>query len=441
MKLPIEDLSVSRDGVQSRRRFLRQLGIAAGAGTGICQLGWRDLVMARAEELRRSGKSIILLWMDGGPSQYDTFNPKIGSKYQGPATAIETAVPGMQFADFWPETAKVADRLAVIRSMRTSEAEHDRAIMLVRTGYPPNPAVRYPTFGSLVARDREDPTFDFPAFVRIGKPRIKTRDVDAGIVGVQYNSFNVDRAGELPPNVQPRVEQAVMKRRLALTDRFDSEFAAAGAASAVNEKRAIYDRTARFVMSPRLGTFNLDAESPTLRDAYGRTNFGQGCLLARKLVEQGVSFVEVISSGDRNDAGWDTHNNGFRDQPYLCAEADPALATLVVDLEQRGMLDNTLVLWMGEFGRTPKLKADGGRDHYSKGWPVVMAGGGIRGGQVIGATDPDGVDVTDRAIGIPDLFCSLCQVVGLNPQEEYVTSDGRPIKLVDGGEPIRELFG
>ncbi|MBI1345593.1 DUF1501 domain-containing protein [bacterium] len=440
MLRPILDLSVSRHGIQSRRGFLKQLSGGLTAA-GVMTLGWRDLMMAQAAELQKQGKSMILLWMDGGPSQFDTFNPKIGSPNQGPATAIDTAVPGLQFADFWPETAKIADRLAVIRSMRTSEAEHDRAITLVRTGYPPNPALRYPTFGSLIARDRENPEFEFPSFVRIGKPRIKTRDVDAGVLGVQYNSFNIDQAGKLPDDVRPRVAEDVLRRRLSLTERFDAEFAAVGAVAAVNEKRSVYDRTSRFVLSPRLNTFQLDNEPDPLRDAYGRTNFGQGCLLARRLVEQGVSFVEVISSGDRNDAGWDTHNNGFRDQPYLCAEVDPALSTLVLDLEERGMLENTLVVWMGEFGRTPKIKADGGRDHYSKGWPVVLAGGGVNAGQVIGATDADGVDVTDRPIGIQDLFVSLCQTMGLDPHEEYVTSDGRPIKLVDGGEAISELFG
>jgi hypothetical protein len=436
----ILDIAVNRHGVHSRRGFLRQLA-AGGAAAGVLSLGWHDLLMVQAAELRKRGKAMILLWMDGGPSQYDTFSPKIGSKYQGPATAIDTVVPGMQFADFWPETARIADRLAVIRSMRTSEAEHDRAIMLVRTGYPPNPAVRYPTFGSVIARDREDPEFDFPAFVRIGKPRIKTRDVDAGILGVTYSSFNIDDAGTLPPNVRPVVTEDVLRRRLALSDRFDAEFATAGAVPAVTEKKSIYDRTARFVLSPRLNTFDLESESPTVRDSYGHTNFGQGCLLARRLVEQGVSFVEVISQGGRNDAGWDTHNNGFRDQPYLCAEADPALATLVLDLEQRGMLNDTLVVWMGEFGRTPKIKADGGRDHYSKGWPVVLAGGGVRGGQIIGETDADGIDVSNRPVGISDLFVSFCKVMGLDPAEEYVTPDGRPIKLVSGGEVVHELFG
>jgi uncharacterized protein (DUF1501 family) len=439
MLRPLLDLSVTRHGVQSRRGFLRDL--AAGCAAGTLALAWRDLLQAQAAELRKRGKALILLWMDGGPSQYDTFSPKIGSKYQGPSTAIDTVVPGIQFADFWPETAQIANRLAVIRSMRTAEAEHDRAITLIRTGYPPNPALRFPTFGSIVAKEREDVEFDFPAFVRIGKPRIKTRDVDAGVLGVRYASFNVDESTVLPPNVRPLVSEPVLRRRLSLADKFDSEFSAAGAAREVAEKKSVYDRTARFVLSPRLSTFDLDEEPDGLRDRYGRTNFGQGCLLARRLVEQGVSFVEVISTGDRNDAGWDTHNNGFRDQPYLCAEVDPAYSTLILDLEQRGMLENTLVVWMGEFGRTPKIKPDGGRDHYSKGWPVVLAGGGVRGGQVIGETDPDGLDVVDRPLGIADLCRSFCRILDIDPDKEYVTSDGRPIKLVDGGKIVNELFG
>lgn len=439
MLTPLLDLTVDRTGRTGRRDFLARLagGLAAGAVT----LGWRDYLVAQADELRRQGKSIILLWMDGGPSQFDTFNPKVGSPNQGPARAISTNVAGIEFADFWPQTAMMMDKLALIRSMRTPEAEHDRAITHVRTGYPPTPALRYPTFGSLVARDRESLGSELPAFVRIGKPRIKTRDVDAGVLGVKYSSFNIDQAGTLPENVRPVVSPDVLRRRLALADRIDSQFSSAGGAKEVADKKSIYDRTARFVLSPRLETFDLEREPAALRDAYGRTNFGQGCLLARRLVEQGVSFVEVISTGDRNDAGWDTHNNGFRDTPYLAAEVDPAYSTLLADLADRGLLENTLVVWMGEFGRTPKIKPDGGRDHYAKGWPVVLAGAGVRGGQVIGATDPDGIDVTDRPISVADLCQTFCHVLGMKPDEEYRTSDNRPIKLVEGGAVIRELFG
>ncbi len=438
MLTPLLDIAVNRQGYLGRREFMANL--AGGAAVGALTLGWRDMLVAQAAELRKQGKSIILLWMDGGPSQFDTFNPKVGSPNQGPARAISTSVAGIEFADFWPQTAMMMDKLALVRSMRTPEAEHDRAITHVRTGYPPTPALRYPTFGSLVARDREDLSFDLPAFVRIGKPRIKNRDVDAGVLGVRYSSFNVETAGSLPPNVRPVVEADTLRRRLALADKFDSQFAAAGAAKEVADKKSIYDRTARFVLSPRLETFDLDREPAALRDAYGRTNFGQGCLLARRLIETGVSFVEIISTGDRNDAGWDTHNNGFRDTPYLAAEVDPAYSTLLQDLDQRGMLNDTLVIWMGEFGRTPKIKPDGGRDHYSKGWPMIFSGAGVRGGQVIGATDADGIDVIDRPIGVADLCLTLCHIMGMKPDDEYRTTDNRPIKLVEGGKLIHELF-
>jgi hypothetical protein len=438
MLQPIVDVGMSRDGVVSRRGFLKHL--AGGAAAGVLTLGWRDLMLARAAELRKQGKSMILLWMDGGPSQFETFNPKVGSPNQGPAKAIPTNVAGVQFADFWPKTAQVMDKIALIRSMKSREAEHDRAIALVRTGYPPLAAIRYPTFGSVVAMRREDADFELPAFVRIGKPRIATRDADAGVLGVRYASFNIDEAGQMPPNALPAVPPEVLKRRLALSDRLDAEFAAGGGQLAVAEKKDVYDRTSKFVLSPRMGVFDLSREPAKLRDAYGPTSFGQGCLLARRLIEQGISFVEVISHGGRNDAGWDTHNNGFRDQPNLCAEVDPAYSTLLRDLADRGLLDNTLVVWMGEFGRTPKLKADGGRDHYATGWLAALSGGGVKMGQVIGATDKDGVDVKDRPVSVQDLFVTFCQVLGFDPRSKYHTADGRPIHLVEGGTAIGELF-
>ena len=192
--------------------------------------------------------------------------------------------------------------------------------------------------------------------------------------------------------------------------------------------------------SPKLSVFDLSEESDILRDEYGRTTFGQGCLLARRLVERKVNFVEVFSTGGRNDAGWDTHGNGFRDTPNLCAESDPGFAALLRDLEDRGMLEDTLVVWMGEFGRTPKIKKDGGRDHYATGWIAGLAGAGVKVGQVIGATDKDGVKVTDRPIGSSDLFRTFCKIQNLDPDHEYVTPDEQPLKLVKGGELIEELL-
>lgn len=433
-------LGMTGEGVVNRRAFLGQL-TAAGLGAGAAlTVGWRDLLAAQAEWLRQRGKAMILLWMDGGPSQFETFNPKPGSKNQGPAQTIGTKLPGVQFAEYWPQVAQVADKIAFIRSMNSGEADHFRAIKLVRTGYPINPTLAYPTWGAVVAEQRKDFETDLPAFVRIGKPRIKTRDVDAGVLGAKYDALAIDEPGELPPNVIPAVPSSVLQRRLALVDELDAEFAKAGAKQLVENKKGVYDQTRRFVLSPKVNVFELAGEPDQLRDAYGRTTFGQGCLLARRLVEQGVSFVEVFSTGSRNDQGWDTHKTGFADTPPLCAEADPGFATLVTDLEARGLLDDTLVVWMGEFGRTPKLKKDGGRDHYAKGWCAALAGGGVSGGQIIGATDKDGVEVTDRPIAVQDLFVSFCHVLGFDPHAEYYTPEDQPLHLVKGGKRIDELF-
>ncbi len=434
-------IDVRSDGSVSRRGFLRQLGGIAGVA-GMISFGWRDRLLAQAAELQKSGKSMILLWMDGGPSQFETFNPKPMSKYQGPAKSIATSVPGVPIAEYWPKTAQVMDKIALIQSMSGGPTEHDLAIRYVRTGYKFTPSVEHPTWGSMVAKHRDDPNFDLPAFVRIGKARYDypSRNPSAGVLGVTYNPLRVQEPGELPADVTPQVPTAVFKRRFALAQQLDQQFASSGTEALVKAKHDIYDRAARFALSPRLGAFDLSRERDSLRDAYGRTSFGQGCLLARRMIEQGVSFVEVLSAEDTQ--GWDTHRgSAFASNKKLCGIVDPAYATLLRDLADRGMLENTLVVWMGEFGRTPSFKEQGGgRDHYSKAWLAALAGAGVRGGQVIGSTDADGVEITNRPVTIPDLMTTYCSVLGLDPTEEYYTPDDRPLKTVDGGAVVSELF-
>jgi hypothetical protein len=438
MQRTIINATTSAHGVTSRRGFLSQLGVAAGAGA--MTLSWRVMLMARAKEMQKNGKRMILLWMDGGPSQFETFNPKIGSKFQGPAKAIKSNVAGIDVAEYWPQTAQVMDKIALIRSMKSAERDHFRAIKLVRTGYPINPTIPYPTWGAVVARDRYNPDFDLPAFVRIGKPRIKTRDVNAGVLGARFDSFKIDQPGKLPDDVNPTVSPDILRRRLALAAQLDEQFAQAGSARAAREQREIYDRTSRFVLSPLLGAFDLSKEPEKLRDAYGRNEFGQGCLLARRLIESGVSFIEVINGGSASDQGWDTHKRGFKETPILADETDSGYAMLLTDLADRGLLDDTLVVWMGEFCRTPKFGPDGGRDHYSDGWITCLSGGGVKMGQVIGATDDEGVKVSDRPVGVSDLFVTFCHILGMNPHDEYITDQDQPLKLVEGGELIHELF-
>jgi hypothetical protein len=433
---PYLDVHTTGEGV-NRRALLKQLVVGS---TGLAALNWRQVLAAQASELKKHGKRMILLWMDGGPSQFETFNPKVGSPNQGPVKAIPSALSGVHVGEHWPETAKVMDKIALIRSMSTRESDHFRAIKLMRTGYKINPTIAYPTWGSIVSMTRYDQQAEIPAYVRVGKPRIKTRDVNSGILGPRHASFNVDEPGKYPANVRPTVSAEVMRRRLALAQSLDQQFAAAGGGSSVREKREIYERTSRFVLSKHLDVFDLSKETDKLRDAYGRSSFGQGCLLARRLIETGVHFVEVFSWGSLNDQGWDTHKRGFAENPLLANETDAGYATLLRDLQERGLLEDTLVVWMGEFGRTPKFKKDGGRDHYAKGWNLGISGAGVKVGQVIGATDKNGVEVTDRPIGVADLFVSFCKVLGIDPHDEYHTDADQPHQFVKGGKLINELF-
>jgi hypothetical protein len=416
----------------TRRDLLRLLPAAGLTGS---VLGWGDVVAARAPEIRRRGKACILLWMQGGPSQFETFSPLEGHRNGGGTKAIATGVPGIRFAEHWPETARVADRLAVIRSMTSKEGSHPRASYFLHTGYLPNPSARHPTLGSIVASElakaRGGEAGDLPPVVRIGGRG--RNDSGAGLLGMQWEPFELRDAAQNPANTTPQVATDRHLRRLDLMDALGAGFAADLPEEAAAH-RSLYRRATRMILSAGMEAFDLDAEPEAVRDDYGRGAFAQGCLLARRLVEAGVSFVEVVSNG------WDTHQDNFTKVAELAGEVDRPLAALVRDLDRRGMLDDTLVIWMGEFGRTPQVNPRGGRDHFPRAFNALLAGGGVRGGQVVGRTDPAGVEVTDRPVTVPDLFATFCRSLGIDPAVENIAPTGRPIKLVDGGGPVAELF-
>jgi uncharacterized protein (DUF1501 family) len=260
--------------------------------------------------------------------------------------------------------------------------------------------------------------------------------VGSGFLGMSVAPFVVNDPQRMPTNVElPRgVSAPRFARRLNLLKDLEQDFSDAGAAQRVSDHQAIYAGAAQMVLSPRLKAFDLGDEKEEIRDRYGRNAFGQGCLLARRLVEAGVTFVEVGSNG------WDTHDDNFNRVQRLSGIVDPAFAALVGDLKDRGMLEKTLVIWMGEFGRTPRINGRTGRDHYPRAFNVALAGGGVRGGQVIGATARDGMSVQDRPVTVPDLFCSFYHALKINPRKENMSGLGRPIKLVDGGQVVKELF-
>lgn len=435
--MPIESsivqVGMSGQGVVSRRGFLRTLGWgAAGLACGaLAPVSFTDLMALQAEELRRRGMACILLWMAGGPSQLETFDPKPGTKHGGETKAVETAVPGISIAQGWEQTAKVMKEIALVRSMTNKEGNHQRASYQLHTGYVPTATLKHPHIGCSVAAELGDPKDALPHIVSIGGPTF-----GAGFLGAALEPFVVQNVEQPPANTQPRVPVARFTRRLGLLNRLETAgFGQAGGFDRVRDHQALYEQTARMVLSPAMKAFQLDSESDKTRDDFGRNPFGQGCLLARRLVEAGVTFVEVRMNG------WDTHQNNNERVGKLAAQVDPAFAALIRDLKERGMLGKTLVLWMGEFGRTPKINGNAGRDHFPRVFNVALAGGGVKGGQVIGASSAEGTEVTDQPVTVPDLMASLCHALKVNAAKEVDTPTGRPIKVVDGGKVVSDLFG
>ncbi len=421
-------VAVNKHRVIRRRDFLRSVA-ATGAAAGAVR--WSDMLALHAAELRKQEKACILLWQAGAPSQFETFDPKPDHDNGGGTRAISTAVPGIQVAHKLPKTAEVMDKICLIRSMNSREGAHARASYLMHTGYLPTASVKYPTLGSTAASHLADPDFDLPSFVRVGGTR---GGADAGLLGVEFNPFVLNDATRPPDNTAIATSSGRYRRRLGLLGRLDEEYAARGARQEVVNQGKLYDKAAKMVLSPRMDAFDIQRETDATRATYGDSPFAAGCLLARRLVEAGVTFVEVTSNG------WDTHFDNDERTTELCASIDQPYAALLRDLEGRGMLANTLVVLMGEFGRTPKINARNGRDHYPRAFSAALAGGGVRGGQVIGGTSPDGANIEDRPVAVPDMLRTICHSLGIDADHENMSSIGRPIKVVDGGEVVTEAF-
>ena len=433
------------------RRQLFQLG-AAGAACGLSS-SWLGALAADAAKDPKRRKSCILLWMSGGPSQVDTFDPKPGHENNGPGKPIQTAVPGILLGEHLPGVAKEVKDLAIIRGMSTKEGDHGRATYHLRTGYLPQEPVRYPALGALVAKELEDDSAELPGFVSIAPARaFSPQAFGSGFLGPKYAPLIVGERGnarrpfrvdalDLPAGIG----RARADERLELMHALGDDFQATRPGVSPASHRDAYARAVRMMRSPAAKAFELDEEPDAVRDAYGRNPFGQGCLLARRLVERGVPFVEVTLSsvdGRNNQLGWDTHAQNFDAVKGLCGVLDAGWATLMHDLRARNLLDSTLIVWMGEFGRTPKINETAGRDHFPNAWSTVLAGGGLRGGQVVGDTGADGMEVRDRPVAVPDLLATVVQGLGLDPMTQNVAESGRPIRLVDPkAKPIAGIFG
>jgi uncharacterized protein (DUF1501 family) len=422
------------------RRDLVRISIASAFGVAACP--WLPRLAEAAG--KKPAKACIVLWMSGGPSQTDTWDLKPGHKNGGPSKETATAVPGLRFSEHLKKLAAAAKDLGIIRGMTTKEGEHGRATQLLHTGQLPSPVVAYPALGSMLAKEIGDPEHDLPSYITIspggGGPMA---DIGAGFLGPLYAPMAVSGISD-NPNARANLtidylksEKPVaasdqeMRRQLLAELQGDFEKKHGGAATKAHA--ASYRKAQKMIDTEARGGFRLDEEPAKLRDAYGRNRFGQGCLLARRLVERGVSFVEVALDG------WDTHQNNFEMVKNLSEMVDPAFSTLLTDLKDRSMLANTLVVWMGEFGRTPLINNNSGRDHFPVAWSTVLAGAGVKGGQAVGSTGKDGVAVVERPVGAADFLATVIKAVGVDPAKENQTWEGRPIPLVKGGKALEEL--
>jgi hypothetical protein len=334
------------------------------------------------------------------------------------------------------------EHMAILRSMSTREGDHARAMLNLRTGYAPGGPVRYPTLGSVLSKELGSGDAEIPNYVSISSNRSPSPGAfGPGFLGPRHAPLEVGASGNIrdtnltvtnlaaPESIGE--EQQDARRRLWLLS--EAEFNMTRPGLTAQSHSEAYLAAQRLMRSKAHGAFELDQEPPRLREVYGRNQFGQGCLLARRLVERGVPFVEVALAGIEGNPvlAWDTHTNNFENVRRLCDVLDAAWATLLADLHQRGLLASTLVVWMGEFGRTPQINRNQGRDHYPQAWSTVLCGGGIRGGQAIGGTGSDGMQVRDRPIRVADLVATICRALGVDPMAQNVSNVGRPIRLAD----------
>jgi hypothetical protein len=420
---------------------------------------WMPLLAAETATDPQRKRSCILLWMNGGPSQIDTFDLKPGHANGGQFNEIDTAVPGIRISEHLPKIAAWTKRMAIIRSMSTREGDHSRATHLMRTGYVPQGPIQYPTLGSLLSKELGREGAELPNFVSILSQRfLSPAAYGPGFLGSQYSPMlvgsnvaqnvngmvDVDRALQVENLRLPkRISPPQRDRRLGLLREVERGFQTDRPELPIVSHAAAYDQAVRLMKSDAADAFGFGGEPESLRERYGKSPFGQGCLLARRLIERGVPFVDVTLSNVQADgrfANWDSHQDNFRSVKKLSEVLDTAWSALLDDLESRGLLDTTLVVWMGEFGRTPTINQLGGRDHFPLAWSSVLSGGGIQGGQVIGKTREDGMLVTDRPVTESDLLGTICLALGLNPEVQNISNVGRPIRLVDPkASPLKEI--
>ena len=412
----------------TRRNFIRlSFGATAALATKFA-LPWP----IRAQEAAGKAKSVILLWMAGAPSQLDTFDLKPGTETGGPFKAIDTNVRGIQICEHFDRLARRMDRVSLIRTVHSKDPNHDTARYLLHTAHRREPTVDYPHVGCMIAQELGVRAAGLPGCITMGGDP----GAGAGYLKPEAAPFLIEKIDQPLEDIAlpPGVNRWRLEDREKLLEAQAKKFLEAHHEAAAEHHRKAYERALALMRSEHIKAFDVEREPEETRRAYGETSFGRACLMARRLVEAGVRFVEV-QLGD-----WDTHADNFNRVKGLIGTLDPAYSALLDDLTMRKRLDETIVICMGEFGRTPKINAADGRDHFTRAWSVALSGGGIRGGRVVGKTDALGIEVKERPVSVADLYTTVYSCLGIEPQKEYRSDTGRPIKILAEGEPVRELL-
>jgi hypothetical protein len=411
----------------SRRHFMRHL---AGASALLApSFAFTRTMRANAMALSKQHKSAILLWLGGGPPSIDMWDMKPGAPTAGEFKPISTTGE-FEICELMPKLAQHGKELAVVRSMSTREADHERGRYYMHTAYVPNPSVEHPGYGSVVAHELESKAkqLEIPPFVSVGGA-----SEGPGFLGMAYAPFQVDANGQIR-DTNMGVPAERMSDRMKLLGALESRFIAERRGSAAEEHAKVLKKTHDLLTSQQMNAFKVRSEPKDMLEKYGDNNFGRGCLMARRLVEVGVPFVEV------NSGGWDLHKDTFGSLKRKLPELDQAFAALLEDLKSRGLLESTVVMCMGEFGRTPRINGDTGRDHFARAWSVVLGGAGVKGGRAIGKTSSDGTSVESEPHSSEDLMASVCHALDISLQTTYTAKNGRPMKIAGGGKVIQELF-
>ena len=413
----------------SRRHFMSHM--AGAAALAAPATSFTNTLLANASDMRKRHKAAILLWMGGGPSTMDLWDLKPGQPTGGEFKQISTSADGVAISEHLPLMAKQMHNMAIVRSMSTREADHMRGRYYMHTGYVPNPNVEHPSYGSVIAHELADQVADLeiPPFVSVGGG-----SVGAGFLGMTWAPFVVDSNGNVR-NLDGGMDQSRVQERLQMLSAIENRFIGEKRGSSAEEHKRVLEKTVKLMSSAQMEAFKVAKEPEAVQERYGKTGFGRGCLMARRLVEQGVPFVEV------DLGGWDMHADIFRTlREDRLPVLDQAMSALVSDLSERGLLDDTVIMWMGEFSRTPNINGGGGRDHWARSWSVVVGGGGFKRGVAVGETSSDGKEVVTEPYSSQDVMASVLKSLGVSLETTFTAKNGRPMKIANSGKVIKELF-